>query len=146
MDVHPKFEHRRALATVALGNLLEKLMVSQCLPRRWTRRVCDEQDLPLRLQHVLRSAGVPVAWRAFTEGGQWWFAIARERGDPAPGPAVEFDACFFCQSGKLWAAGRWVHCPNEGFRLRELYDPDPSPTADAHAHTPALLSRASASP
>ena len=131
MGAHPNAEVQCGTATVALGNLLEKLMVSQCLPRRWTRRVFDVRELPLRLQQVLRSAAVPVAWRAFTEGGQWWFAIARERGVEVQGPVVEFDACFFCQSGKLWAAARWRHSIDEGLRLCEVYDPAPAHTPDA---------------
>lgn len=63
----------------ALGSALERLMITQCLPPRFVRRVREITQLPPRLQYLLETLGPAVTWRAFSDGAQWWFGLASQR-------------------------------------------------------------------
>lgn len=121
--LRPANDDAIACASGSLGAALEQLMSAQCLPARWVRRVYRAAELPLRLQHLLCTAGPETAWRAFTDDSQWWFGLAVERACSSVRPALEFDAHFFCQDGLLWASARWSHTSDAGLALREVYGP-----------------------
>lgn len=107
----------------ALGSALERLMITQCLPPRFVRRVREITQLPPRLQYLLETLGPAVTWRAFSDGAQWWFGLASQRALVRGNREPEFDAYFFCQDALLWAAGRWAFESRSRIALREIYDP-----------------------
>lgn len=109
-----------------VGTALEQIMSTQCLPARCVRRIDSATRLPVRLQQLLCTAGPEVAWRAFTDGTQWWFGLAFERASASREPGLVFDAFFFCQDALLWAGGRWTCASNAELILREVYDLTPA--------------------
>lgn len=106
-----------------LGVALERLMITQCLPVRFVRQVHHTTELPPRLQYLLETLGPEATWRAFTDGAQWWFALASQRALMPANRGLEFDAYFFCHDAVLWAAGRWRSEGGSRIALREIYDP-----------------------
>jgi len=98
-------------------------MSAQCLPARWVRRVYRAVELPVRLQRLLCTIGPEAAWRAFTDGAQWWFGLGIERPPTTDRQRMELDAFFFCQDGLLWASGRWSYTSEGGLALCEVYCP-----------------------
>lgn len=106
----------------ALGVALERLMITQCLPLRFVRRVRHTTELPPRLQCLLETLGPEATWRAFTDGAQWWFGLASQRAFMLANRGLEFDAYFFCHDALLWAAGRWIFEGGWRIDLREIYD------------------------
>ena len=120
--MHPASDGPAKAPSCSLGTALEELVSAECLPPRPVRRIESASELPVRLQHLLCTVGPQATWCAFTDGAQYWFALAFERASRPGESALQFDAYFFCKDGFLWAGGRWSCGRGYVLRLLEAYD------------------------
>jgi hypothetical protein len=106
--------------------------------------VADSDELPLRLQTLVRSVPLDGAWRAWADGFRVWFVIARCVSDPRAAIRETVVEMSFCdQDGVCAATAAWLRLPNGAWRLHRL----PADTADDEsgdsAETAAANDRAS---
>lgn len=102
------------------GSLLEILMQTRCLPARGTRPVRNQAELTLRLQQIIRLIHHDTAWRAYTDGSQWWFGACK---NVARVPAGwTFETWFFAQDGTLCGAASWQFSSKEGCVLTGIIE------------------------
>ena len=108
----------------AAGSLLERLMHAHCLPARRLRWVDNPAELGLRLQQLVCLVAAEGAWRAYTDGTQWWFAVSKSAARISED--WTFDTWFFSEDGALCGAGSWRLSPGAGFVLTGIPGVDAS--------------------
>jgi hypothetical protein len=100
------------------GVLLDELLVSRFLPRRWAYRVWTAAQLPSRLLHCVRNLGSNAVWRAYGDQEQLFFAVARAPiGEPHSRSSAAIEVYFLDGNAAVYSAGVWEHDSKHGWWL-----------------------------
>jgi hypothetical protein len=106
------------------GACLDDLLVSRFLPKRGMGRIGSVSDLPGRLQRCARTLRVGSEWRAYGDGDQIFFAIARmHEPDASEVPATAIDAYVLDENAAVYAAGVWNFDHRAGWCLEAVMKP-----------------------
>jgi hypothetical protein len=105
------------------GACLDDLLASRFLPKRWVGRIWAAVDLPSPLQDCVRNLVPEAEWRAYSDEGQIFFAIARgHAADHPAGSATAIDVYFLDSAAAVYSAGVWEFDRNHGWWLDALLD------------------------
>jgi hypothetical protein len=107
----------------SLGAQLEDLLAS-CWPSA-TRGapITSPGELPVRVEHCVRSLAGGTAWRAYADSARFFCAIARFGCLPARNRAVGLEVYFLDRDARILSAGLWEYDRNERWRLHSMPEP-----------------------
>ena len=109
------------------GALLDDLLASRFLPRRWACRIWTGAELPSRLAHCARHLAPDAEWRAYGDEDRIFFAVARAPVGAPQSPAA-IEVYFLDDNAAVYSAGVWEHDSQHGWWLDSVlelsYDSD----------------------
>jgi hypothetical protein len=88
-----------APGAVAPGDILDDLLASRFLSKRWARRVASRSDLPVCLERCAQRLAGGLEWRAYLDDDRLLFAVARLTSAPR-----RRDLSYDCERG-WWLDG-----------------------------------------
>jgi hypothetical protein len=107
----------------APGAVLEDLLASRFLSRRWARRVGSYRDLPPCLERCARGLAVDLEWRAYLDDDRLLFAVARLNCAPRRrDPETALDVYFMDENASIYSAGVWEYDALHGWWLDAVLD------------------------
>jgi len=100
------------------------LLVSRFLPKRSMPRIGSARDLPPPLRRCALALKPGSEWRAYGDGTQVFFAIARMHSDDdTEASPTAIDAWFLDDKAVAYAAGVWNHDARTGWCLDACLEP-----------------------
>jgi hypothetical protein len=114
---------RLTFAAASPGAVLDDLLASRFLSKRWARRVRLQRELPACLSLCVRNLSGEVEWRAYLDDERLMFAAARMHCAPLRGDTAKaIDVCFMDENASIYSAGVWECDPQNGWWLDAVLD------------------------
>ena len=95
---------------------LDDLLARRWLPARRAVRIRFASELPDELRRCVRSLRAAAIWRAYTDNGEVFCAVARTR-EP-----MQIEVYFLDREARVCSAGGWEGDPATGWRLNLVPD------------------------
>jgi hypothetical protein len=103
------------------GASLDDLLASRFLPKQWVGRIWTAGELPTRLKGCVGNLVADAEWRAYSDEGRIFFAVARRHASVAPGAsATAIDVYFLDSNAAVYSAGVWEYDRKHGWWMDSI--------------------------
>jgi hypothetical protein len=105
------------------GASLDDLLSSRFLPKQWVGRIWAASELPTRLEGCVRNLVPNAEWRAYSDEGRIFFAVARRHAALTRAASAEaIDVYFLDSNAAVYSAAVWEYDCKHGWWLDAILD------------------------